>query len=328
MKYKTQKQHYHLAAFMGFFWGRTVNNISKKKTRKHKLSLIKISDFFNAIKNNPNTNITNFCSTPSAEKIMYSKLIYKETEDIMKVNTIEQKFYDLARDLSKKQDDDKNFITNYLCSDDEYEIVILFFCLQYVRNPDLYDTYLAEAFIKSKIDTTSLLNNEVINLIDRHIINSINDIILENFQYLKNKFKNYSFKIFENPNNDNLLIDHTVIKMNHNDYFKKLFGLNFDKIGLLLDNTYIITINSRFILAFYPEEFESDVHILKELYLKHYFDIYMLNSRFIITTPENLENLKLKIEEFVNRAGIKNMKGHVTKGSFIDDMEKKIREIK
>lgn len=171
-------------------------------------------------------------------------------------------------------------------------------------------------------------NDDAVNLIDRNIINSINDIILENFQYLKNKFKNYAFKIFENPNNDNLLIDHTVIKMNHNDYFKKLFGVNFDKIGLLLEDTYIITINSKFILVFYPAEIQSVIYDLKELYLKHYFDIYMLNSRFIITNPENLESLKLKIEEFVNRAGIKNMKDHVTKGNFIDDMEKKIREIK
>lgn len=327
MKYTIQKQHYHLAAFMGFFWGRTVDNTSKKKKkpREHKLSLIKISDFFNAIKNNPDTSITNFCSTPSAEKIMYSKLIYKETEDTMKVNTIEQNFYDLARDLSKKQDDNKNFITNYVCSDDEYEIVILFFCLQYVRNPNLYDAYLKDAFIRSNIDTTNLSNNDAINLIDRHIINSINDIILENFQYFKNKFKNYSFKIFENPNNDNLLIDHTVIKMNHNDYFKKLFGVNFDTIGSLLNNTYIITINSRFILVFYPEEFESGVHILKDLYFKHFLNIYILQARFIITSSENEEKLKLEIENFVNNIGIKN---YVGKDSFIEDMEKKIRKIK
>lgn len=326
MKYTIQKQHYHLAAFMGFFWGRIVDNTSKKKKpRKHELSLIKISDFFNAIKKNPDTSITNFCSTPSAENIMYSKLIYKETEDTMKVNTIEQKFYDLAKDLSNRQDKDNSFISNYLCSYDESEIVILFFCLQYVRNPDLYDAYLKDAFIRNNIDTTNLSNNDVINLIDRHIINSINDIILENFQYFKTIFNNYSFKIFENPNNDNLLIDHTVIKMNHNDYFKKLFGVNFDKIGSLLNNTHIITINSRFILVFYPEEFESEIPILKDLYLKHCFNICILQARFIITSLENEEKLKIEIENFVNNIGIKN---YVGKDSFIEDMEKKIRKIK
>lgn len=327
MKYTIQKQHYHLAAFMGFFWARTVDNTSKKKKkpRKHKLSLIKISDFFNAIKKNPDTSITSFCSTPSAENIMYSKLIYKETEEAMKVNTIEKNFYDLAKDLSNRQDKDDSFITNYLCSHDESEIVILFFCLQYVRNPDLYDAYLQDAFIRNNVDTTNLSNNDAINLIDRHIIDSINDIILENFQYYKTIFNNYSFKIFENPNNDNLLIDHTVIKMNHNDYFKKLFGVNFDEIGSLLNNTHIITINSRFILVFYPEEFESEIPILKDLYLKHFFNICILQARFIITSSENEEKLKLDIENFVNNIGIKN---YVGKDSFIEDMEKKIREIK
>lgn len=123
MEYTIQKQHYHLAAFMGFFWGETVDNI---RTRKRKLSLIKISDFLNAIKNNSDKSITDFCQTISAEKIMYSNLIYKETEEAMKVNTIEEKFYNLARDLSNRQDKDGSFIINYLCSDDESEIVMLF----------------------------------------------------------------------------------------------------------------------------------------------------------------------------------------------------------
>lgn len=326
MKYTLQNQHYHLAALTGFFWGEIIN---EKIPRETKLSLIRINKFLDSLYNSiPNININDFCNIVPAKDIMFSKLIYKETEDKIQVNTIENDFYKLSKELSKKQDENNKFITSYRCDEEEYNIVMHFFYLQYVRNPNLYTNYLNQALIKNNIDYMKLLNIETINIIDRKIINSMNNIILEQFNNCQQIFKDYSFQIFENPNNNNLLIDHTVIQLNHNDYFKKLFGSDFNKIGILLEKTYIITINSKFILFFYPPEIESEIYILKELYLKHYLTIYLLNARYIISIPKNENVLKLEIENFVEKIGIKNIKYYIERNNFIEQIERKIKKTK
>lgn len=325
MTYTIQNQHYHLAALTGFFWGEIIN---EKNPRETKLSLIRVNKFLDLLYNDIPNNINDFFNIVPAKDIMSSKLIYKETEDKIQVNTIENNFYRLSKELSKKQDENNNFITNYICNEEQYKIVMNFFYLQYVRNPNLYTDYLNQALIKNNIDDTRLSNIEIINIIDRKIINSMNDIILENFDNCQQIFKDYSFQIFENPNNNNLLIDHTVIQLNHNDYFKKLFGSNFYEIDILLEKIYIITINSKFILFFYPPEIESGIDILKELYLKHYLTIYLLNARYIITVPKNENVLKLEIKNFVESIGIENIRYYIERNNFIEQIERKIKTTK
>lgn len=127
MKYNIQNQHYHLAALTGFFWGEIINEESPRET---KLSLIRINKFLDLIyKKDILNNINDFFNIVPAKDIMSSRLIYKETEDKIQVNTIENNFYRLSKELSLKQEENNNFITNYICDEEQYKIVMSFFLL-------------------------------------------------------------------------------------------------------------------------------------------------------------------------------------------------------
>ncbi len=318
-----KKQHFHHAAITGFFWG-------NKKGRRSDVLNLKISNFLSdRFYSMEHPNIENYIRTKKTKNIMASYMIFEETEKNIKVGLIEDNFYKLAKELSYKQDEDASFIEQYICYEGskEYDIILNYFILQYSRNPNSYPDYLDEGFLRNG-NSDYMTNTQAIDAIKIETLKKINLIIEDTFIESQKKFRNYSFKIFENKNNNNFLIDTTIIKLNEDEYFIKMYKENFYNTINIFNNIFILTINSRFSLLFYPSDLEAEKENLIKIYKKHQIFINIINARQIIFIPENKEYIILEIEKMIDFFNINKLKYFVERNEFINQIEHKIKSLR
>lgn len=297
MTLNIQNQHFHQAALIAFFWA----DVIMEETRDSVVSVLKWEDYIDKLidkgdkKKEPNFRISKY----KACNIMSSYLITKETEEKLDFYSKEKSFYNLAIKLYNNNINKYNLILDYLCNEEECKIVMDYFCMQLVRNPDNYIQHLNHFFADLTIKQE---NPYLFNIFDtintEKAIMFINNKIVEDYFIYVNQFKKYTFKLVRNPKSNNMLTDSTVIKLNHNNYFKMLFKENYDKVESLFEKIYIITINQEYLLFFYPSDFGNNIDIFKDIYLKNQLPICLLYSRNIIIKSEQEESHKEDIQNF------------------------------
>lgn len=295
-----QNQHFHHAAWVAFFWADKID----EEPRESVISFIDwelfINQLINKLTNNKNHKNELKIFSKKACKIMSSYMITEETEKKMSFWDKEYAFYNLSKNLYSKSLKDDNFIQNYICNEGEYKIIYDYFCMQSARNPNNYIEHLTYFFSDLII---SQKNPYCFNIFDtnntENLINFINNKIIDDYSYYFNKFNNYEFKIIKNPESNNILTDNTVIKLNHNDYFRMLFKENYSKVEAVFEQVYIITINHQYLLFFYPNHFNKHIDIIKDIYLRNQLTICLLYSRNIIFKTGQEEQIKKKINDFL-----------------------------
>lgn len=82
-----------------------------------------------------------------------------------------------------------------------------------------------------------------------------------------------------------------------------IFADKFSEVGHLLNNTHIITINSKYLLIFYPQHISSSINMIKDLYLKHQNNIDLFFCRNIIFSKSNESYFLNNVENFVEKYG-------------------------
>lgn len=310
MQFTMQNQHFHRAKLISLFWAHKIQPIraNKNEPRNDLVSMFEWENYIKRtiIEKNKTkktiVNLNNFVKKYQAENTMASYLIFKETEDNIQVNQIEEDFADLCEYLLTQEEKFPKFILNYkVQSLDEREKILRYFCLQIARSPDNYVSYL-NMYFANKIITDP--NPYLFNLFDlrnvENMLQIMNQAVLKNFQNSLKHFKNYSFEIIENQNGNNMLTDNTVIPLNHNNFFKILFKENFNQVENIVKNIYIFTINEKYCLFFYPNELKEQISVAKHLYFKNQFEMYMLYSRNIIVHESKKEDLLENVQKFIN----------------------------
>ena len=137
MNYTMQKQHFHKAKLLSLFWS---NNI--KSNRTDLTYGLKWNDYLYSCIQGENKKISKFIEEKRAENFMFSYLIFKETEEILNVKSIENDFENLCIKLIKQENHKTNSILQYHTNYQEFNIIIKYFTLQHIRNPDKYTHYL------------------------------------------------------------------------------------------------------------------------------------------------------------------------------------------
>lgn len=305
-----QSQHFHRAKLISLFWGHKIQPVraNKNEPRNNLVSMFEWENYIKrtiADKNkekNKTLDLNKFLKKYQAENTMASYLIFKETEEEIKVNQIEDDFTNICESLLIKEECLPGFILNYeVQSLDERKKILEYFCLQIARSPDNYVYYL-DMYFANKIITNP--NPYFFNLFDlrnvENMLQIMNQAVLKKFQNSLEHFQNYSFEIIENPNMNNMLTDNTVIRLNHNNFFNLLFKENFSKVENIVNNVYIFTINEKYCLFFYPYELKKEIPLAKYLYFKNQFEMYMLYSRNIIVHESIKEELLENIQDFIN----------------------------
>lgn len=146
MNFTLAKQHYHHAAMMAFFWGK--NEIYD---REENVFVVKWEEYINKLIAQGNKKKTPILSMikPKAENIMSSMLIFKETEDILQFKKIEEDFNSICLKLSQyHKSNNSEILLQYLSSDEEFQDIIKYFCMQLLRNPNNYIEYLNKFYIE------------------------------------------------------------------------------------------------------------------------------------------------------------------------------------
>lgn len=311
MKFTMQSQHFHRAKLISLFWGHKIQPIraNKNEPRNNLVSMFEWENYIKRTITDKNKekkkilDLNNFVKKYQAENTMASYLIFKETEEEIKVNQIEEDFSDICEYLLIKEEDSPGFILSYeVQSSEEREKILKYFCLQIARSPDNYVDYL-NMFFNNKI-----LNNpepHLFNLFDlrnvENMLQIMNHAVLKNFQNALEKFQNYSFEIIENPNMNNMLTDNTVTPLNHKNFFNILLKDNFNAVKNIVNNIYIFTINEKYCLFFYPPEFKVTIPCVSSLYFETQFERYMLYSRNIIVHESRKEDLLKNVQDFIDK---------------------------
>lgn len=337
-----QKQHFHKASLISLFWNEE-KNLNKTLREQTVLSFnweLYIKKYIKLkIENNnkKKLSINSFFQNYSSENIMYSYLIFKETEEKMNVSTIENNFETLCQNLLDYEKENPGNILTYICNSEETFKVFQYLCLQIARNPKNYPLYLNHYFqnkiltglnfnktqlnnLKNsheKIISYTAINNNKINktLENINIFNMLNPHNFENVlqimnQSIEQNFKNcmiffyhskkYAFKIIENKNLSNLLTDSTVISLNNNDYFRILLKDDYDNVKDIINNTLLISINQRYLLMFYPVIFSQQIDKYLALFLNHQLSIYFFYSRLFVLHKNQQHIICKYVADFTN----------------------------
>lgn len=287
MSNKNSNQHYQVAALIGYLWSEDENI----HNRENKINIINIyeaikyiyinkknificeNEFFNKTEtlNKLNEVFYRKQHSRSSETLFHNKIISKQTEKKINVNSIENDILKLSIEKIKN-----GYLINREFNAENLLVIKKFVAMQIARNPLCYSHYIDQWLLDKstyyKENEKDMFDMSCFNLLSiahfENVVTFLNNEVIKNFKKKLNQLNYYNVDIIE-LSKPGFLTDCTVFLDLH-DEFKNLNN-----------KTYFLPINNNYTMVLYHKDKLNIIQDIKEEYNVSFEINALSNSRVL-----------------------------------------------